>query len=170
MNNPEFDPNDKARIQAMAKYTSNAKKSPHVLSFFWLLRFADVLNKYTDIAVAEKGDYRTGIAVLQVLLQYPDGVSQQDIANRTGRTKQAIVIAIDKLEQKGYVRRCVKDSDRRVNYINITQEGIDHLNEVFPHTLDMCNKGLSSLSDAEIEKLLSLVKKLTKSLYEKIKA
>lgn len=115
-----------------------------------------------------KGDSRTGLAVLQILLKYPDGIPQQGIAKQTGRTKQLIVMAIDKLEKKGYVLRSSNSNDRRVNIIRITQEGIDHLNEVFPHTIAMCDEALSSLSDAEIEQFLPLAIKLTKNLWHKI--
>lgn len=170
MSETEIIEDDNIRYQATAQYVENARRLPRVRSFFWLLRCADALNKYAGMEVGRKGDSRTGLAVLQILLKYPDGISQQDIAKQTGRTKQLIVMAIDKLEQKGYVLRSSNSTDRRVNFIRITREGVEHLNEVFPHTVAMCDKALSSLSDAEIEQLLPLTLKLTKSLWQKTEA
>jgi MarR family 2-MHQ and catechol resistance regulon transcriptional repressor len=162
--------NDKNLFEDTANYVDNARRIPRVRSFFWLLRCADALNKYAGLEVGTKGDSRTGLAVLQILIQHPEGISQQGIAEQTGRTKQLIVIAIDKLEEKGYVLRDSLDSDRRVNYIRITNAGIEHLNEVFPHTVAMCDQALSSLTDAQVQQLLPLTKKLTKGLWAQLKA
>jgi DNA-binding MarR family transcriptional regulator len=120
--------------------------------------------------VGEKGDNRTVIAVLQLLLEYPKGVSQQAIAKHTGRTKQAITVAIDKLEKKGHVIRASDNNDRRVNVIRLTLNGVDHLREVFPHTVTMSNEALASLNDTEVDQLLSIVKKLTKNMWQKIES
>lgn len=155
-------------FKTTARYINNARQIPRVRSFFWLLRCADALNKYAGLEVGTKGDSRTGLAVLQILIKHPEGISQQGIAKQTGRTKQLIVLAIDKLEEKGYVLRHSLNNDRRVNFIRITNAGIEHLNEVFPHTVTMCDQALSSLSDEEIEQLLPLTIKLTKSLWEKL--
>jgi MarR family 2-MHQ and catechol resistance regulon transcriptional repressor len=166
----EITKENNALFDATAYYVDNARRLPHVRSFFWLLRCADVLNKYAGLEVGTKGDSRTGIAVLQILIQHPDGISQQGIAKETGRTKQLIVLAIDKLEEKGYVVRDSLSSDRRVNFIRITDAGIAHLNEVFPHTVAMCDQALSSLDDEEVQQLLPLIIKLTKGLWQKLKA
>jgi MarR family transcriptional regulator, 2-MHQ and catechol-resistance regulon repressor len=160
--------NDNAHYEA-TEYIDNARRIPRVRSFFWLLRCADTLDKYASMEIGKKGDSRTGLAVLQILLKYPEGVSQQSIAKQIGRTKQLIVNAIDKLERKGYLMRSSLSTDRRVNYIYITEVGVEHINKVFVHTVAMCDKALSSLSDEEIEKLLPLIKQLTKGLWQRMK-
>jgi MarR family 2-MHQ and catechol resistance regulon transcriptional repressor len=154
-------------FQATADYVDNARRRPRIRAFFWLLRCADALNKYAAKEVGTKGDSRTGLAVLQILIKHPEGISQQSIAQQTGRTKQLVVFAIDNLEKKGYVVRSSNNLDRRVNYIRITEAGIKHLREVFPHTMTMCEKALSTLNDDEIEELLPLIIKLTKGLWDK---
>jgi DNA-binding MarR family transcriptional regulator len=150
--------------QEVAQYVDNARRFPRIRLFFWLLRCTDAIDKFANTEVAKKGDNRTGLSVLQILLEHPDGISQQEIAKQTGRTKQAIVVAIDNLAKKGHVIRCSDDNDRRVNSIRITKEGLDHLAGVFPHTIKMCNDALSALSDSEIEELQPLIVKLTNSL------
>jgi DNA-binding MarR family transcriptional regulator len=156
--------------QVLTQYVDKVRRAPSVRSFFWLLRCADALNKYAEMEVGQNGDNRIGIAVLQIVLKHPDGVSQQEIARQTGRTKQAIVVAIDNLEKKGRVIRCSNSIDRRINSIRITKEGVNHLSEVFPHTMAMCDEALSSLNAMEVEQLLSLVKKLTKDMWQKIES
>ena len=71
----------------LAEYVDNVRKVPRINSFFWLLRCADAMNKLADMEVGMKGDNRTGLAVLQMLLKYPEGISQQTLAKKTGRTK-----------------------------------------------------------------------------------
>jgi DNA-binding MarR family transcriptional regulator len=158
------------RHQTVAQYVEKVRRYPRIRSFFWLLRCSDALDKYASMEVGENGDNRTGLAVLQILLDYPEGIPQQAIANQTGRTKQTIVVAIDKLAREGHVIRCPDDRDRRINNIKITQKGLDHLGEVFPHTVKMCNEALSSLSDSEVDELISLIIKLTKNLWEKVES
>jgi DNA-binding MarR family transcriptional regulator len=161
-NNPSF--------SKTAKYIDNMKQLPSINSFFWLLRCTDALNKYTDMELGTKGSTRTNLAVLLVLLQNPEGISQQKIASQTGRTKQLIVQAIDKLQKKGYVIRNQSSSDRRINHISITKAGIRHLNEVFPHIEDICDTVFSFLRDEEIQQLLPLIKNLANGLWNKIKS
>jgi DNA-binding MarR family transcriptional regulator len=161
---------DENTSRQLAEYVEKVRKAPRIRSFFWLLRCADALNKLADMEVGMKGDNRTGLAVLQILLQNPDGVSQQAISRQTGRTKQAITVAIDNLEKKGYVVRCFNRNDRRVNSVRITKVGVEHLSEVFPHTITMCDKALSSLSEAETDQLLYLVKKITSDMWQKIES
>jgi len=79
-------------------------------------------------------------------------------------------MAIDKLEQKRFLQRRLNNIDRRTNSIFITQEGIDHLNEVFPHTLAMCNSVLLSFCAEEIDQFITLTIKLTKRLWQQIEA
>lgn len=156
--------------KALVDYVDKVRRIPRVRSFFWLLRCTDALNKYASMEVGKKGSNRTGIAVLQLLLKYPNGVSQQAIAKQTGRTKQAITVAIDNLEKKGHVIRASDNNDRRVNVVRLTLDGVDYLREVFPHTVAMSNEALASLNDTEVDRLLSIVKKLTKNMWQKIES
>ena len=159
---------NKIRNRLTTQYHNRNKKYPRVRSFFWLLSCVDALDKYADREVGKIGNNRTGLVVLQILLKYLDGISQQGIAEQIGRTKQAVVASIDKLEQQGLVVRCSHDHDRRVNSIRITQAGINFLNDVFPDTLTMCEEAFCCFSDEEIEQLLQLTVKLTKNLWEKM--
>ncbi len=154
--------------KAAFQYHINAKKYPQVHLVFWLLAFTNVLDKYTDNEMGKIDSNWTGFNILLNLLEYPHGISQQGIAKLIGRTKQAIMVAIDKLEDKGYVKRGSNKDDRRVNFIRITPKGIDYLNNVFPHTLAMCDEALSFLSEGEMEQMLHLTIKVTKNLWQKI--
>lgn len=158
---------DHNRHQQLAKYIARVAQFPRMRLFFWLLLCSDSLNKYATKEVGDKGVSRTMLAVLQISIKYPNGISQQTIANETGRTKQAIALAIDNMVKKNYVTRCSDSNDRRINFIRITKEGLDFLSEVFPHTVAMCNKAFSTYSDSEINELIPVIKQLAKNLKQK---
>jgi DNA-binding MarR family transcriptional regulator len=151
----------------LSQYINKTKNFPSIRLFFWLLRCADVLDKYAGIEAESKGISRTGLSIMQILLKYPDGIPQQIIAKRANRTKQAIAISIDNLVKKGFVKRFPDKKDRRINSIRITKEGLDFLRDVFPHTIKMCDEALSCLSSTEMEQLLLIIPTLTKSLWQK---
>jgi DNA-binding MarR family transcriptional regulator len=156
-------------LKILNQYIDSTRKYPRMRSIFWMLRCTDAFSKYASYEIKKTGDThsRIRIAIMEFLLKYPNGVSQQAIAKYTGRTKQAITVAIDVLEKKGHVKRFSSNNNRRVYSVRITQAGIEHLYAVLPHTLEMCNEALSSLTDAEVDQLLSLVIRVTKNLWQK---
>ena len=73
--------------QATARYFKKLRAIPTVHLFFWLLRFADGLTKYTEAEVRKTGTSLTSLALLQTLLEYPDGISQISIAKKLSRSR-----------------------------------------------------------------------------------
>lgn len=155
--------------KTLEQYVDKTRKYPRMRSMFWLLRCTDAFSRFATFEIKKKGDThsRIRIAIMEFLLKHPNGVSQQEIANYTGRTKQAITVAIDVLEKRGHVKRYTSNNNRRVYSVRITQAGIEHLYSVLPHTVEMCNEALSPLSDAEVDQLLSLVMRVTKNIWQK---
>jgi DNA-binding MarR family transcriptional regulator len=151
------------------QYVDKTRKYPRMRSVFWLLRCTDAFSRYASVEIGKTGDKhsRIRIAIMEFLLKYPNGVSQQAIAKYAGRTKQAITVAIDVLEKSGHVKRFSTNNNRRAYSVRITQAGVEHLNKVLPHTVEMCNEALSLLSDEEVDQLLSLVMKVTKNIWQK---
>jgi DNA-binding MarR family transcriptional regulator len=155
--------------KTLEQYVDKTRKFPRMRSIFWLLRCTDAFSKFASYEIKKTGDThsRIRIAIMEFILKHPNGVSQQAIADYTGRTKQAITVAIDVLEKRGHVKRFTSNNNRRVYSVRITQAGIEHLYAVLPHTVEMCNEALSPLSDTEVDQLLSLVMKVTKNIWKK---
>jgi DNA-binding MarR family transcriptional regulator len=165
MKTPTICKNNPSLLKETARYLDRARQIPRVRAFFWLLRCADALDRYASQRRG-RGQSRTMISVLQILIENPGGISQQSIAQQTGRTKQLVVTAIDRLEKKGWVVRNSHVSDRRINSICITDAGIKQFRESYPNTVEMCNRALSSLNEAELEQMIQIVIKTTKSVWE----
>jgi len=77
---------------------------------------------------------------------------QQDIADIVKKDKSAVLRQIDNLEKKNLVQRIVAPNDRRRNIIQITDEGlnlIDEVNNKLDEMLSLLSDGLET-SDLDI--------------------
>jgi DNA-binding MarR family transcriptional regulator len=93
-----------------------------------------------------------------------DGVSQQELSNRTFRDKPSITRLVDNLEKLGLVERKASDTDRRINRIYLTDAGKalrDPTMELANQTL---NEGLVGISPEDIE----ITKRVLESVYENL--
>jgi DNA-binding MarR family transcriptional regulator len=93
-----------------------------------------------------------------------DGVSQQELCNRTFRDKPSITRLVDNLEKLGLVQRRASDTDRRINQVYLTGAGIalrDPSMELANQTL---NEGLVGISTEDIE----TTKRVLQQVYENL--
>ena len=70
---------------------------------------------------------------------------------------------IDRLEQKGFVRRVVNEQDRRARQVQITPEGQRVLVAIHPTVIELQSEILFGLSEAERSTFLRLLKKTTRA-------
>jgi DNA-binding MarR family transcriptional regulator len=84
------------------------------------------------------------------------------LAGELGLTKPTVTVLVDKLEEKGYIKRVHSDEDRRVIYLHIDKKGarINALREIAHER--MVEKIRSGLSETESTILIELLKKIVK--------
>lgn len=102
-------------------------------------------------------------SILVHLWKY-DGVSQQELSNRTFRDKPSITRLVDNLEKLGLVERRASETDRRINRIYISEAGTalrDPSMELANQTL---NEGLIGISPEDIE----ITKRVLQQVYENL--
>ena len=76
------------------------------------------------------------------------------------RSKPSVTIAVDKLENKGYVKRVQADQDRRSFHIHLTEKG-KRFNEAQKTTENrMYEKISNTLNDEETKQLIAINKKI----------
>ena len=94
-----------------------------------------------------------------------DGLSQQELCNRTFRDKPSITRLIDNLEKQKLVKRLASKEDRRINIVCLT-EAAKNLQNL---TVDLANQtmdeALAGVSKDEIE----TVKKVLYQVYGNLK-
>jgi DNA-binding MarR family transcriptional regulator len=88
------------------------------------------------------------------------GMSMGELAERTLVTKGTLTGIIDRLEQKGLVRREVPLGNRRSFTIVLTPEGERTFESVFPAHIAYLKERFGRLSPQEIEEVRAALKKL----------
>lgn len=71
-----------------------------------------------------------------------------------------VTYLVDRLEQRGLVRRKLCTEDRRARYAELTEEGVAMMNKIFPEHGDMIRDVVSVLSRDEQLEVLRLLKEL----------
>lgn len=97
-------------------------------------------------------------ATLQALHRQPD-IEQAQVAHNIAYDRATIGGVIDRLEQKGYIKRTVSPKDRRAKTVSLTTEGKEIYEQVFPEVDDLQNHILKNLDDEEKAQLTELLKK-----------
>jgi DNA-binding MarR family transcriptional regulator len=83
------------------------------------------LSTELDAALEERGypDVRPGHAVVFLSVDRRSGSRLTDLSERAGVSKQAMMLSIDELEVRGYVRRVSDPSDARAKLVRLTAKG-----------------------------------------------
>lgn len=84
------------------------------------------------------------------LLQREGALTAGEIALRTGLTTSSVTSLIDRLESKGFVRRVRDMQDRRRVIVEIQQEKLAELNDIFQSLQENFMNFLDSYSDEQL--------------------
>lgn len=86
--------------------------------------------------------------------------NQQELAQRLQVTKGNLVGLIDRLTERGWVERMPDPADRRVNKVQLTGDGKQVLEKVYPDQLAAVEIMMTKLSLHEVDTLRMLLNKL----------
>jgi DNA-binding MarR family transcriptional regulator len=138
---PELDPDDVMTV-VLLRSVADAMQ--------WLLQ------KDLETYSISEGRFR----VLTYLLDRGQPTSHSDIANASGVTKGTVTGLVDGLERDGLVRRCPCPVDRRVTYIELTDEGNLALKRILPGHLKRLSALVGGITEAEQLTLNQLLEKV----------
>jgi MarR family transcriptional regulator, 2-MHQ and catechol-resistance regulon repressor len=88
-----------------------------------------------------------------VTLGNTDGMLMNELADRTLVTKGTLTGIIDRLEQKGYVRREIPPNNRRCFRVVLTTTGETLFQQVFPDNIEYLKESFSQLNSEELESI-----------------
>lgn len=142
--------------------TSNDIKQSLKL-YIVLSRANKAINEVTNQFFQQNGLNPTEFAVLE-LLYHKGKQPLQQIGNKILLASGSITYVIDKLEKRGYLKRVSCDSDRRVTYAEITDEGTEFMDCLFPEHEQHLHELLSVLTPNEKDTAIDLLKKLGLSI------
>lgn len=137
--------------------TDNSNQSLKL--FIVLSRAYKAINEQVNKLIQSKGLNPTEFAVLELLFHKGDQPLQQ-IGGKILLASGSITYVVDKLEEKGLLKRIACPNDRRVTYAQITDEGKTFMGDIFPGHEERIHELMSSLSVEEKETAIELIKKL----------
>ncbi|WP_208558773.1 MarR family winged helix-turn-helix transcriptional regulator [Marinilactibacillus kalidii] len=84
----------------------------------------------------------------------------QMIGKKILLASSSITYVIDRLEEKGLVKRVADVKDRRVTFAELTEDGHKKMAEIFPQHAETIEKLFKELSDSDLNKLRALLKEV----------
>ena len=130
----------------------------HVFLVLW--KAARAVETYAENSIAELEMCGSDFAVLEALL-HKGPLPINEIGKKVLLTSGSITVAVDRLESKGMVERRASGSDRRARIVHLTKAGRELITRIYAdHASDMERLAAASLSRAERETLIRLLKKI----------
>ena len=123
-----------------------------------------IIKRYRQIALQALRENDAGITVDQwiVLKQISEnnGTSQVEIANSTVKDAPTTTRIIDQLTRKGLIAKQLDPEDRRRYMVFITEKGQALIRRLWPVVQDYRQIPLQNFSEAELDSLHRLLKKM----------
>ena len=132
-----------------------------------LMKAYRTLGRYARCSIEPLGFGLSDFAILELLLhrgQQPVNA----IGRRVDLTSGAITSAVDRLEAQGLVVRTSDRKDRRTRFVSLTPKGTALIRRVFGVHKRAMEGATSSLTAAERETLINLIKKLGRAAEEQL--
>lgn len=147
---------------------ANEKQNDSLDLFIALSRASQWVNAYADRDIRKNGLNRTEFGVLE-LLYHRGPQPLQQIGEKVLMSSGNITYVVDKLEKKQMVRRRASTTDRRLIYAELTDEGKQFVEDVFPAHEDAIKQAVNGLTTEEKQLASKLLKKLGKFAQEHYK-
>lgn len=97
-------------------------------------------------------------------LSYKDGITQQELATTTFRDKPSITRLIDNLEKLSFVVRVNDKTDKRINLIHITKDGLTQNERASIVAIKVMKEALKGITQEELQASEQLLKKMFANL------
>lgn len=151
--------------QLVTEITHEIVNSPNqagtLYTLLMLTRIARMILRITDEHSAKLGISQTKLAALLYLSTEPEGcASPSALAKHCEVSRAAMTGLLDGLEQEGYVERDNHPSDRRALMVKLTPKGQEFLERLAPQDQYQISAFMSTLDEAERQKLNELAMKV----------
>ena len=132
-----------------------------------------VINGMASTAVARRLQKNFRAAGLEITIEQwsvlyhlwkEDGLSQQELCNRTFRDKPSITRLIDNLEKQQLVNRLPSTTDRRINLVALTNKAKD----MQQLTIDLANQTMNEALNGVKKEDIDLVKQIFQRVYDNL--
>lgn len=135
------------------------KESLALKAFVVLLKSSKTLEEIIKKDIGSHGMKSSDFTVLEALY-HKGSLTVREISNAVLINTGSITYVIDKLEKKGYIKRRDCKEDRRVVYIDITEEGTKLMDEIFPKHQKVIEELFSEVTEEEKKTVIDVLKKV----------
>lgn len=101
--------------------------------------------------------------VMDILWEKPS-ISQQNIADIIQKDKNSVTKIIDSLEKKNFVKRVMDKNDRRINKIELTDEGFALEKITTEVAINFMNHTIKGIDNQDLDKFVEVMRKLKDNL------
>ena len=130
---------------------------PQIRLVLW--KAAKAVEKVDKSSIAKTGLGLSDFAIMEVLL-HKGPLTINQIGEKVLLTSGSMTVAVDRLENKGLVKRIQDPSDRRCCYVHLTKKGRKTIKTAYSKHEENLEKIASVLSDEERTELVRLLKKI----------
>ncbi|WP_138753917.1 MarR family winged helix-turn-helix transcriptional regulator [Paenibacillus sinopodophylli] len=148
--------------------SDNSKPNESLDLFIALSRATQWVNAHADRDIRGNGLNRTEFGVLE-LLYHRGPQPLQQIGEKVLMSSGNITYVVDKLEKKELVRRRASTEDRRLIFAELTDQGKQFIEQVFPTHQAKIEQAVAGLSTEEKQLTSMLLKKLGRYAQEHYK-
>lgn len=144
-----------------ATMTKKVKITPSVAeqTLIRLMRVGDRLWRESDNRFGQWGLTDNHYNVLRILNGSTEPISQVEIGRKMLSSRANVTKLVDLLEDRKFVKR-LSCGDRRVNLVDLTEEGAKFIEETLPEVIGVANEQLKPLTRDEQKTLFALLGKL----------
>jgi DNA-binding MarR family transcriptional regulator len=135
-------------------------RDPKLLTWYRFVRFMRKIISMMDESMRNMNANRYQFDLLIHVAQ-EDGINQQRCADRMNVTKGNITQHLDRLEEKGLVRR---QKQGRANCLHLTEASKELMTNIIPDHDQRVKEILSPLTQEELRQFQSILRKLDREL------
>lgn len=133
------------------------RPNPNLKALTVIVRAVDALHEVIKKDVAQWGLNPTDFSVLELLF-HRGRQPIQLIGKKVLITSSSITYVIDKLEKKDYVVRKACPEDRRVTFAELTSEGHQLMETIFPKHEQAINQVFQGIAPSDLEAFIETAK------------
>lgn len=119
-----------------------------------------LFDKYSNQLLAKQDLTASQFKIMLALYHSNQSICQSDIEAKFNMTNPTVTGLVQKLEAKGLLTRVVKEEDRRVKQLILTQQALDRKEEMLSIERYLEEMMTKNLNDEEKEQLCKLLTKL----------
>lgn len=152
-----------AESESESESESDPESSLRYRALIQLLRTAEDLWNSSRVFFARWNLSPSQFNVLNLLYARPDGLSQSELSRLLIMHRSNATGLVDRLEQRGLVRRQENSQDRRAYRVVVTPAGIRLLEEIYPHYFSAADQIWGDLPESRVEPLIRELQELAAS-------